>query len=86
MEETNPNSGWPLRAISLWDMMMMMMIDKMNALSIVYEEESSLKNYCSRIPDSYWVMGPACNGGLSVMAGGGEEIPHLKNLHSHFYM
>jgi hypothetical protein len=24
MEETNPNSGWPLRAISLWDMMMMM--------------------------------------------------------------
>jgi hypothetical protein len=52
----------------------------MNALSIAYEEERSLKKYCSRIPNSYWVMRLVCN------AGGGEEIPHLKNLHSHFYM
>jgi hypothetical protein len=58
----------------------------MNALSIAYEEERSLKKYCSRIPNFYWVMRLVCNGGLSVMPGGGEEIPHLKNFHSHFYM
>jgi hypothetical protein len=66
----------------------------MNALSIVYEEERSLKKYCSRIPNSYWVMRLVCNGeeesvcdgGLSVMPEGGEELPHLKNFHSHFYM
>jgi hypothetical protein len=66
----------------------------MNVLSIAYEEERSLKKYCSRIPNSYWVMRlvcngegeSVCNGGLSVMPRGGEEIPHLKNLHSHFYM
>jgi hypothetical protein len=34
----------------------------MNALSIVDEEERSLKKYCSRIPNSYLVMGVVCNG------------------------
>jgi hypothetical protein len=68
-------------------------MDKMDALSIVYEEERSLKEYCSRIPNSYWVMGLVCNEDLSVMGPdcnvegrGGEEIPHLKNFHSQFYM
>jgi hypothetical protein len=29
----------------------------MNALRIAYEEERSLEKYCSRIGNSYWVMG-----------------------------
>jgi hypothetical protein len=45
----------------------------MNALSIVYEEERSLKKYCSRIPNSYWVMRLVCNGeGESVCNAGGR--------------
>jgi hypothetical protein len=60
----------------------------MNALSIAYEEERSFKKYCSRIPNSYWVMRLVCNGEVeSVCKGGGEggsRKPHSKNLHSHF--
>jgi hypothetical protein len=45
----------------------------MNALSIAYEEERSLKKYCSRIPNSYWVMRLDCNGeGKSVCNAGGR--------------
>jgi hypothetical protein len=45
----------------------------MNALSIDYEEERSLKKYSSRIPNSYWVMKFVCNGeGESVCNAGGR--------------
>jgi hypothetical protein len=46
----------------------------MDALSIVYEEERSLKKYCSRIPNSYWVMGLVCNEDLSVMGRGSLSV------------
>jgi hypothetical protein len=62
----------------------------MNTLSIAYEEERSLKKYCSRIPNSYWVMGRVCNearsvmGALSVRGRGGAENLTLK-IYSHIF-
>jgi hypothetical protein len=57
----------------------------MNALSIAYEEERSLKKYCSRIPNSYSVMRLVCNGGLSVMLREGRKYFILK-IYTHIFI
>jgi hypothetical protein len=57
----------------------------MNALSIAYEEERSVKKHCSRIPNSYWVMRLVCNGGLSVMPGEGRKYLILK-IYTHIFI
>ena len=33
MEESDPVNGWPQRALSLWDMMMMMKLTEISSLS-----------------------------------------------------
>jgi hypothetical protein len=58
----------------MWNSQNIWNIDKMNALSIVYEEERSLKKYCSRIPNSYWVMGLVCNEALSLTGRGSLSV------------
>jgi CTP-dependent riboflavin kinase len=63
----------------------------MNALSIVCEEERSLKKYCSRIPNSYWVMELVCNEDLSVMGavckGGGRGRKYLiLKIYTHIFI